>query len=53
MLKDKFPLPPAVGVCCVEGETIIVFVCLYVVYVFVIYGDVLVNVKVYVYLYLH
>ena len=36
MLKGKFSLTPVVGVCCVEGETI-VFLYLYVIYESVIY----------------
>ena len=50
--RDKFPLPPVVGVCCVEGETI-AFVYLYVVYVFVLSVDLSVNANVHAYLYLH
>ena len=49
MLKDKFSLPPVVGVCCVEGgnNSICVF---YVVSVFDICVDAFVHVNVYVYL---
>ena len=49
VLKDKFSLPPVVGVCCVEGETI-AFVYLDVVYVFVICVDAFVHVNVHVYM---